>query len=240
MKKRILSMLLAIVMVATLLPTAAFAAEVTENIHWAVVKNGSDFILYLGNAAHVMQADETLYANGAKGTHGMVPNMLNNRPYHNYASSITKVVIESPITPQSCRIWFSGFSACTSITGLDKLDTSKAVSMSSMFNGCENLTSLDLSNFNTSGVTSMLEMFNNCKSLTSLDLSNFDTSKVTSMRKMFAGCSGLTSLDLSKFNTAQVTDMYKMFSSCYGLTSLDRSEERRVGKECRSRWSPYH
>ena len=23
-------------------------------------------------------------------------------------------------------------------------------------------------------------------------------------------------------------------------TSLSRSEERRVGKECRSRWSPYH
>ena len=22
--------------------------------------------------------------------------------------------------------------------------------------------------------------------------------------------------------------------------NLDRSEERRVGKECRSRWSPYH
>ena len=25
-----------------------------------------------------------------------------------------------------------------------------------------------------------------------------------------------------------------------GRLSLDRSEERRVGKECRSRWSPYH
>ena len=24
------------------------------------------------------------------------------------------------------------------------------------------------------------------------------------------------------------------------ITSLCRSEERRVGKECRSRWSPYH
>ena len=24
------------------------------------------------------------------------------------------------------------------------------------------------------------------------------------------------------------------------LSDLDRSEERRVGKECRSRWSPYH
>ena len=26
----------------------------------------------------------------------------------------------------------------------------------------------------------------------------------------------------------------------YTLTSFQRSEERRVGKECRSRWSPYH
>ena len=24
------------------------------------------------------------------------------------------------------------------------------------------------------------------------------------------------------------------------LTDVERSEERRVGKECRSRWSPYH
>ena len=26
----------------------------------------------------------------------------------------------------------------------------------------------------------------------------------------------------------------------YGLEGEPRSEERRVGKECRSRWSPYH
>src|SRR5258707_11010314 len=26
----------------------------------------------------------------------------------------------------------------------------------------------------------------------------------------------------------------------FGRTDLPRSEERRVGKECRSRWSPYH
>src|SRR3712207_9561181 len=25
-----------------------------------------------------------------------------------------------------------------------------------------------------------------------------------------------------------------------GLAAMERSEERRVGKECRSRWSPYH
>src|SRR3712207_7607805 len=26
----------------------------------------------------------------------------------------------------------------------------------------------------------------------------------------------------------------------FGLLAVKRSEERRVGKECRSRWSPYH
>ena len=28
--------------------------------------------------------------------------------------------------------------------------------------------------------------------------------------------------------------------SARGVELLSRSEERRVGKECRSRWSPYH
>ena len=30
--------------------------------------------------------------------------------------------------------------------------------------------------------------------------------------------------------------------NCYGIIGANgaRSEERRVGKECRSRWSPYH
>src|SRR5256885_9475902 len=29
-------------------------------------------------------------------------------------------------------------------------------------------------------------------------------------------------------------------AGCLACHKLDRSEERRVGKECRSRWSPYH
>ena len=30
------------------------------------------------------------------------------------------------------------------------------------------------------------------------------------------------------------------YEHCLDLVRRDRSEERRVGKECRSRWSPYH
>ena len=32
----------------------------------------------------------------------------------------------------------------------------------------------------------------------------------------------------------------KLFETAVGYSYLKRSEERRVGKECRSRWSPYH
>ena len=46
-----------------------------------------------------------------------------------------------------------------------------------------------------------------------------------------------------KLNTiAQDTDSYlkSVFSKQNSKSHLIRSEERRVGKECRSRWSPYH
>ena len=44
-------------------------------------------------------------------------------------------------------------------------------------------------------------------------------------------------LDLfNNFNPAKEIHLMQTLSN----TSLSRSEERRVGKECRSRWSPYH
>ena len=42
----------------------------------------------------------------------------------------------------------------------------------------------------------------------------------------------------------QVKNLMKMFNTLQDTEgnefSVKRSEERRVGKECRSRWSPYH
>ena len=70
-------------------------------------------------------------------------------------------------------------------------------------------------------------LFGDLRAMESLDLSGLDTSRTTDMRGMFQSCASLRSLDLSGLDTSRVTD-------------LTRSEERRVGKECRSRWSPYH
>ena len=44
---------------------------------------------------------------------------------------------------------------------------------------------------------------------------------------------GNTVVDALKYITS--TENYK-----HGWNNSERSEERRVGKECRSRWSPYH
>lgn len=100
------------------------------------------------------------------------------------------------------------------------LDTSNVNNMSYMFNNCDNLASLDLSNWDTSKVTNMTYMFANCSNLSSLDLSNWDTSNVNNMSNMFASCSKLTLVDLSGCDTSSVTTMKSMFSSCYKLSSF--------------------
>lgn len=119
----------------------------------------------------------------------------------------------------------SMFQDCSSLTSLDLsgFKTDKVTDMSSMFNGCSNLTSLDLSGFNTENVNKMGSMFRDCSSLTSLDLSGFKTENVGDMRYMFRDCSNLTSLDLSSFKTQNVVNMYRMFYGCSKLKSLDLS-----------------
>ncbi len=72
----------------------------------------------------------------------------------------------------------------------------KLTDMSYMFNGCESLKSIDISNFNTNNVTNMSYMFNECESLKSIDISNFNTNNVTDMSFMFNGCESLNSIDL--------------------------------------------
>ena len=105
------------------------------------------------------------------------------------------------------------FSFMDNLTTIDlsNFDTSKVTDMTYMFSNSTNLTSLNLSNFNTSNVTNMGGMFASIHNLTTLNLSNFDTSKVTDMNSMFGNMSSLTTLNLSNFDTSKVTNMRTMF-----------------------------
>ena len=130
---------------------------------------------------------------------------------------------ETIATGTDCSKMFYNCTGLTAINGLEKIDTSSATTMASMFEQCGALTSVNLSKIKTSNVTTMKNMFHQCKGMTSINLSNFDTANVTTMEYMFYGCSGLTSLNLSSFDTGSVTKMTSMFSHCEKIETLDLS-----------------
>ena len=138
--------------------------------------------------------------------------------------------IKVPITPNTDGTWIYNMNGLTlenmknmfdgckyNLLSLDvsKFDTQDVKKMNNVFNdgynGCQWLTSLNLSSWNTSNVTTMKQMFSYCYSLTSLDCSGWNTSNVTDMSSMFEDCFSLTSLDCFGWNTSNVTTMKQMF-----------------------------
>ena len=77
-----------------------------------------------------------------------------------------------------------------------------------------------INNLNTTMVTNMGFMFDGCSQLTSIDLKGFSTINVTKMQGMFFGCSSLASLNLCRFNTSNVTNMNVMFRNCSNLRTI--------------------
>ena len=93
--------------------------------------------------------------------------------------------------------------------------------MNAMFQKCNDLEYLELSNFNTSNVTDMGCMFNLCHNLKEIKgINNFNTPNVTNMNSMFQECKKLNYLDLSNFNTSNVADMGWMFNLCHKLKEI--------------------
>lgn len=138
---------------------------------------------------------------------------------------------EKMTAPKDCSFFLSSYGSTgksqlkiilQSVT-FDDLDTSGVTDMSSMFQKCGSLSSVDVSGFDTSSVTAMSSMFSGCGSLTTLDLRSFSTGQVKTMTGMFFDCTGLTSLDISSFDTGSAEKMQQMFNKCQSLTSLDLS-----------------
>ncbi len=121
---------------------------------------------------------------------------------------------------EDSKYMFSDLQDLTEID-LTNFDSSRVTTMEAMFQGTKALTSLDLSMLDVSNVTNMYSMFGDMEGLTDLNLKDFNSSKVTNMTYMFWKCESLTSLDLSSFDTSSVTEMEGMFSQSKSLISLD-------------------
>ena len=75
------------------------------------------------------------------------------------------------VTDMECM--FNGCTKLKEIIGINKFITNKVTAMNGMFQQCNELEYLDLSNFNTANVTDMSFMFNKCHKLKYLNVSNF-------------------------------------------------------------------
>ena len=159
-----------------------------------------------------------------------------NHDWYAISKNIKKVVFDASFAnarPKSCDYWFDYCPNLTTIEGIEYFNTENVTTMRYMFDSCESLKSLDLTNFNTENVTDMYYMFAYCKSLESLDLTNFNTAKVTNMAGMFQTCSALKTIYASdKFVTDQVTESTCMFSDCLNLKDYTSSKEDHTYANC--------
>ena len=126
------------------------------------------------------------------------------------------------INATSMKGMFNGCQKLREIKGINKLNTSLVNDMLGMFQNCNEIEYLDLSNFDTSKVTNMGYMFNKCYNLKEIKGINlFNTSNVNIMTSMFSDCHKMEYLDLSNFNTINVNEMSYMFFGCNKLKSLN-------------------
>ena len=99
-------------------------------------------------------------------------------------------------------------------------ETIEVFDCSSMFSGCDNLISVDMTGFQTNNVVRTNRMFYGCSSIEELSLSTLNTAHVVSMADMFAGCSSLKTIELDSFQTANVVNMSNMFNGCISVNNI--------------------
>ena len=146
-------------------------------------------------------------------------------PWEDIRADIQKVVFEDPIylfeTDNGLSGMFSDMPELNSIENINNLITTNIKDMSSMFEGCSKLKTLDLSSFDTSAVEDMSSMFEGCENLEVLNISSFSYRVVTNTVNMFKNCSKLKTniiLDLNDYNPSSVkfSNMFENCSTEYG------------------------
>lgn len=121
----------------------------------------------------------------------------NNWNYLPFIHKVTEVNIETPIYQTSYVAFFKGFSALTTINGIENIHTDNAVSTARMFEGCGSLTTLNLSSFRMKGIYYLNDMFSGCENLEHIyvDPARWKISSMSESDRMFSGCASLPNFD---------------------------------------------
>lgn len=155
---------------------------------------------------------------------------------------------------------------CLDNVSLGELSTRYTKSISSLFDGCERMTSIDISSFDISSINNVVglfsgceklteivwpnmtfckdgvnisSLFNNCKLLSNIDLHCFDGCSIHDIGYTFGSCKKLTTIDLSKMDFSSCGGYSGTFGDCSSLTMLDVSNFcwKNITGECRYTFS---
>lgn len=119
------------------------------------------------------------------------------------------------------------FDSCEKLIGLDlsNLDYSNVIYINHLCCNCKNLKRIIFNDKKENKtIKDMSYMFYNCENLTSLNLSCFYTSNCQDMSYMFYRCKSLEILNIFNLDTTNCETMSYMFYNCESLTSLDLSK----------------
>ena len=122
----------------------------------------------------------------------------------------------------TCRNMFKLLNNITEID-LSNFDFSSVTDMRSFFDQCGSVQLINMSNGNAISVQYTDYMFAHCGNLVSLDLTNFKSYSLISMKGMFYGCNHLQTINMDNFKMEQAIDMDEFFAECNSMKSLNLS-----------------
>ena len=116
------------------------------------------------------------------------------------------------------------FYGCSKLTSLNlsNFNMTNVKLMQSMFEDCESLENIEFNNSITiNEITNIKSLFSGCKNLNSLDLSFMDISHITNMDFMFYNSENLKYLNISSFDTSSINSMISTFDGCISLNYIN-------------------
>ena len=214
MRKRLLSFVLAVLMIASLLPATALAADVVTSgtcgaeVTWTLDSDGVLTISGSGDMHDYGSSGAPWYGSRSRVKSAVIAEGVTSIGDSAFfdCTSLTSVTIPDSVT----SIGRYAFQNCTSLTSVTIPNSVTSIGMSA-FDGCESLTSVTIPD----SVTSIGNAaFYNCTSLTSVTIPD----SVTSIDvNAFAGCTSLTSVTIPD----SVTSIGEWaFDGCTSLTSV--------------------
>ena len=137
------------------------------------------------------------------------------------SEDVFSVKVCAGVSPKSIASWFDSLPRYHNVAvDLSEMGTANLEDASRAFAECSSITSIVLPVQTLSGTVDCSSMFEGCERLSSIDFNGFGSALLSSAESMFKDCVCLKELDLSNMNTEGATSVARMFKGCANLVKV--------------------